>query len=306
MGWGESRQCVDVACPHSCLSPVKGRGVPERVEVISKKAAAMRLFVWALHREGAAPGHGRACVRSGAAAPPLCGAALTFCLASVAKNAPAMAVRTARFDEMAASTWFNAATVAKNAAAMARAAARVAVAAAAMRLSGARAGVARPVIAAGSGRNAIATQAGGVRPRPNPPPQAGEGADSSPLEIHANPVAQSGEPIATTWAQLHATWTQPLTSAASCTPATARPDGSAASANDASHAIAAGDEHAIDLPPGTVAAHAAPGKLRSKMRRYRYASLVCGGLSGKRLAAAANSRSPTCVSACALSPSIQP
>lgn len=55
--------------------------------------------------------------------------------------------------------------------------------------------------------------------------------------------------------------------AAWCTPATARPDGSAALANDASHAIAAGDEHAIDLPPGTVAAQAAPGNWRSKMRR---------------------------------------
>src|SRR5688500_4559084 len=48
--------------------------------------------------------------------------------------------------------------------------------------------------------------------------------------------------------------------AALCTPATARPDGSAASANAASHAIAAGVEHAIDLPPGTVRAQASPGK----------------------------------------------
>lgn len=85
----------------------------------------------------------------------------------------------------------------------------------------------------------------------------------------------------------------------------AHPDGSAALANDASQAIAAGDEHAIDLPPGTVAAQAAPGKLASKMRRYRHASLVCGELSGNRLAAA-NSRSLTCASAWALRPSIQP
>src|SRR5262245_5329610 len=50
-----------------------------------------------------------------------------------------------------------------------------------------------------------------------------------------------------------------------CTPATARPDGSAILAKASSQAIAAGEEQAIDLPPGTVPAHAAPGKNCSKM-----------------------------------------
>src|SRR6185437_7957659 len=44
-----------------------------------------------------------------------------------------------------------------------------------------------------------------------------------------------------------------------CTPRTARPDGSAIAANAGSHASAAGDEQAMDLPPGTVAAQASPG-----------------------------------------------
>jgi len=44
-----------------------------------------------------------------------------------------------------------------------------------------------------------------------------------------------------------------------CTPATARPDGSAIVAKLASHAIAAGEEQAIDLPPGTVSAAAGLG-----------------------------------------------
>ena len=42
-------------------------------------------------------------------------------------------------------------------------------------------------------------------------------------------------------------------------PATARPDGSAIFAKLASQAIAAGDEQAIDLPPGTVSAAAGDG-----------------------------------------------
>lgn len=45
-------------------------------------------------------------------------------------------------------------------------------------------------------------------------------------------------------------------SACSCTPATARPDGSAIAAKLASQAIAAGEEQAIDLPLGTVSAAA--------------------------------------------------
>lgn len=48
-------------------------------------------------------------------------------------------------------------------------------------------------------------------------------------------------------------------SADACTPATARPDGSAIFAKLASQAMAAGEEHAIDLPPGTVSAQAWPG-----------------------------------------------
>jgi hypothetical protein len=56
-------------------------------------------------------------------------------------------------------------------------------------------------------------------------------------------------------------------SAALCTPATARPDGSAAFAKLASQAIAAGDEQAIDLPPGTVSAQAVPGKACSNRLR---------------------------------------
>jgi hypothetical protein len=65
-----------------------------------------------------------------------------------------------------------------------------------------------------------------------------------------------------------------------CTSRTARPDGSAMAAKAGSQANAAGDEHAIDLPPGTVAAQASPGKYFSKMRRYRYASFVAGVLKG--------------------------
>jgi|GEM_PF-4244171 len=48
-------------------------------------------------------------------------------------------------------------------------------------------------------------------------------------------------------------------SAFSCTPFTARPEGSASLANSGSQAMAAGDEQAMDLPPGTVAAQASPG-----------------------------------------------
>ncbi len=48
-------------------------------------------------------------------------------------------------------------------------------------------------------------------------------------------------------------------SACSCTPATARPEGSAIFAKLASQAIAAGEEQAIDLPPGTVSAAAGVG-----------------------------------------------
>ena len=51
--------------------------------------------------------------------------------------------------------------------------------------------------------------------------------------------------------------------------ATARPDGSAIVANAASQAIAAGDEHAIDLPPGMVRAQASPGNSRSNSSRYQ-------------------------------------
>src|SRR5262245_41816393 len=87
------------------------------------------------------------------------------------------------------------------------------------------------------------------------------------------------------------------TTAASCTPAIARPDGSAAAANAASHAIAAGEEHAIDFPPGTVAAQTAPGKCCSNSTRYTYASFVAGGLTGNRVAAAASCASLTFVSA---------
>src|SRR5690606_23889636 len=54
-----------------------------------------------------------------------------------------------------------------------------------------------------------------------------------------------------------------------CTPATARPEGSAAASNAAAQAIAAAEEQAIDLPPGTVRAQDSPGKWRSKMCRYR-------------------------------------
>src|SRR5260370_781711 len=52
----------------------------------------------------------------------------------------------------------------------------------------------------------------------------------------------------------HARATSSGALAARCTPATARPDGSAAVANPGSQAIAAADEHAIDGPPGTVSA----------------------------------------------------
>jgi surfactin synthase thioesterase subunit len=51
------------------------------------------------------------------------------------------------------------------------------------------------------------------------------------------------------------------------TPATARPEGSAAAAKLASQAIAAAEEQAMDLPPGTVLAQATPGKCWSKIRR---------------------------------------
>src|SRR5690606_5147811 len=49
----------------------------------------------------------------------------------------------------------------------------------------------------------------------------------------------------------------------------ARPDGSAIVAKLASQAIAAGEEQAIDLPPGTVSAAAGVGKWRSNRLRYR-------------------------------------
>ena len=55
--------------------------------------------------------------------------------------------------------------------------------------------------------------------------------------------------------------------AARCTPATARPDGSAAFAKAGSQAIAAADEQAIDLPPGIVCAQASPGKCCSNRLR---------------------------------------
>src|SRR3546814_3878915 len=57
-----------------------------------------------------------------------------------------------------------------------------------------------------------------------------------------------------------------------CTPATARPEGSAAAANAASHSIATGDEHAIDLPPGTVRAQASPGNASSNRRSEEHTS----------------------------------
>jgi hypothetical protein len=52
-----------------------------------------------------------------------------------------------------------------------------------------------------------------------------------------------------------------------CMPCTARPDGSALPAKAGSHASAAGEEQAIDLPPGTVAAQASPGKNFSNRAR---------------------------------------
>lgn len=52
-----------------------------------------------------------------------------------------------------------------------------------------------------------------------------------------------------------------------CTPATARPDGSAMLAKLASQAMAAGEEQAMDLPPGTVSAAAGLGKKRSNTDR---------------------------------------
>src|SRR5690606_41882255 len=62
---------------------------------------------------------------------------------------------------------------------------------------------------------------------------------------------------------------EPTAQLARCTPATARPDGSAIVAKLASQAIAAGEEQAIDLPPGTVSAAAGVGKWRSNRLRYR-------------------------------------
>src|SRR2546422_683861 len=90
------------------------------------------------------------------------------------------------------------------------------------------------------------------------------------------------------------------------TPATARPDGSAALANSGSQAIAAGDEQAIDGPPGTVRAQQASGNARANIRRYSSASFVCGGLAGYCVAAPASSASRTVRSACPFSESIQP
>lgn len=55
--------------------------------------------------------------------------------------------------------------------------------------------------------------------------------------------------------------------ACACTPATARPEGSAIAAKLASQAIAAGEEQAIDLPPGTVSAAAGVGNARSNRLR---------------------------------------
>src|SRR5690606_27689562 len=62
---------------------------------------------------------------------------------------------------------------------------------------------------------------------------------------------------------------EPTAQLARRTPATARPDGSAIVAKLASQAIAAGEEQAIDLPPGTVSAAAGVGKWRSNRLRYR-------------------------------------
>src|SRR6266699_2908391 len=90
------------------------------------------------------------------------------------------------------------------------------------------------------------------------------------------------------------------------TPATARPDGSAALANSGSQVIATGEEQAIDGPPGTVRAQQAPGNARVNTRRYRSASFVCGGSVGYCVAARASSASRMLFSACPFSASIQP
>src|SRR6185437_9454698 len=55
-----------------------------------------------------------------------------------------------------------------------------------------------------------------------------------------------------------------LTNAAWWTSDTTRPDGSDAAAKLSSHAIAAGDEQAIDFPPGTVLAQSASGNAARK------------------------------------------
>src|SRR5690606_13933558 len=124
----------------------------------------------------------------------------------------------------------------------------------------------------------------------------GRGADRA---AHLGVAAVEADLIAALAGGLHA---QDL----ACTPTTARPEGSAAAVNAASHSIAAGEEQAIDLPPGTVRAQASPGKWRSNRLRYHQASFVAGGLTGKRVAASASRASVTCASACALRPSIQP
>src|SRR5690625_2239037 len=96
-----------------------------------------------------------------------------------------------------------------------------------------------------------------------------------------------------------------LSTAAACTPLTARPEGSAMPANSGHQSSAAGDEQAIDFSPGTVCTQACPGYKRSNRSLYSQASLVAGVLCGKRALAAANSRSATTDSACALRASIQ-
>ena len=51
-------------------------------------------------------------------------------------------------------------------------------------------------------------------------------------------------------------------------------------AKDASQAMAAGEEQAMDSPWGTVRAAAGLGKCLEKMSRYMYSSLVRGGDTG--------------------------
>ena len=84
---------------------------------------------------------------------------------------------------------------------------------------------------------------------------------SDETRCDASPDASSVIPLASLHQEPRAIAgvTRHAATAASCTPATDRPDGSAALANAGSHSSAAVDEQAIDLPPGTVAAQASPG-----------------------------------------------